>query len=91
VIVDGIPNVSSVEELQIRWSPSRRMWYSSDEQFSYNKTKLLKSLAKNMSVTIMKLHNYISDSIIWTEQEQETLRSLQNATPIVPKYWHHPT
>jgi hypothetical protein len=80
VIVDGIPHLSYVQELQIR------SFYYSDRksELSNMKAKLLRSLAMNLSITDFDL-DFFSLGIFseeeqentWTELEYKTLQSLK--------------
>jgi hypothetical protein len=72
VIVDGIPDISYVEEFRICFYRNDRN--PSNEELASIKTTFLRKLAKNLSITTvyLQLENFSSSSI-WTEQEQETL------------------
>jgi hypothetical protein len=85
VIVDGILNLSYVQELKIDCGWSNDWSSSSDDPHSkIMKTELLRSLATNLSITEVDLQLYTlpfdtedEENSTWTELEYETLQSFK--------------
>jgi hypothetical protein len=80
VIVEGIPNLSYMQELKIDWGWSHDWGPSSyDPHSNIIKIELLRLLAMNLSITTVDLQLDTEDeeNSTWTELEYEMLQSFQ--------------